>query len=869
MNEVLIPSGDNYIIEYEDNASSQFASPHFVNFSGQGDLTLKDLLIRSDSPIHGEYGAKLSSAELSEILELNLKGIMSDEPFALDIKSLFGTKAGVALSFHSALPADQFQYADKIEAVWTFSDGHKKAGQDVAHVFAETGQHSITLDLSYEGTAIGSQTRLFYAPPDQLISIEFENGLQDSSPYSSILSLHESALVQGAGREHDAFYLDGDSRLHVDRENKQIANLDTFELQIGFNPNSTSESGVIGMLHRAWVLETMADGFLRFTLTTDKGSFVVESGTQVLTNGNWHDIEISFDSLVEQLQLTVNGETVGVSQAYGTTTATTGYDLVIGAYWKNSAEGFVDHIALSSGTSRYYNVVQPVAALVEETTADIGMNDVPFEEVMSLENSSFETLVDLNFGKSIFDVSTFSSQVMTEFSSEEAGSDIAIGRTGNAFTLGGKDRVSIDRDNTQFLSLDHFQLKLGFKAGIENQSGTLAMRHKVFELRLEADGSLTFKLSTDVSNYELRSDAGVVGPENWHDIAVLYEDSVGLITIVVDSVTVGSGSAHGVTTGSPDYSVILGSQWKDSAAGLVDHFSIGAKERSASLEVIDPEQYADFDRSTTSDVLLDIKFEETPTDKSAFNTQLVAKDIQSNSNSSSEPSLFDEGTFAMDGMDKILIDRFSPHLSGMEDFQLNVRFQMENTRDSGTLAMQHKVFNLNIDSNGYLIFDLRTDAGQFQVKSYVPVFYDKDWHDISIVLDSDAESLVIVVDGKIMGSSFANGTTTSNPGFDIVIGSLWSTSIQGKVNHFSIETPSVDEEIDTFDFAKLPEGKFSSFDERAAKEIAATFAEVMPQEHIPMSESENEFNTQRGTDIEIAQLIEEEQWDAIIQSSHF
>ena len=205
----------------------------------------------------------------------------------------------------------------------------------------------------------------------------------------------------------------------------------------------------------------------------------------------------------------------------------------------------------------------------------------------------------------------------------------------------------------------------------------------------------------------------------------------------------------------------------------------------------------------------------------------------------------------------------------MEDFQLNVRFQMENTRDSGTLAMQHKVFNLNIDSNGYLIFDLRTDAGQFQVKSYVPVFYDKDWHDISIVLDSDAESLVIVVDGKIMGSSFANGTTTSNPGFDIVIGSLWSTSIQGKVNHFSIETPSVDEEIDTFDFAKLPEGKFSSFDERAAKEIAATFAEVMPQEHIPMSESENEFNTQRGTDIEIAQLIEEEQWDAIIQSSHF
>jgi len=61
MNEELIPNGANYLLEYGDDGAENFVGAHFVNVSGQGDLSLQDLMIRPDSPLYGSFGAETSS----------------------------------------------------------------------------------------------------------------------------------------------------------------------------------------------------------------------------------------------------------------------------------------------------------------------------------------------------------------------------------------------------------------------------------------------------------------------------------------------------------------------------------------------------------------------------------------------------------------------------------------------------------------------------------------------------------------------------------------------------------------------------------------------------------------------------------------
>jgi len=61
MNEELIPDGVNYLLDYVDDGADNFAGTHFVNLSGQGDLSLQDISIRPDSDLYGEFGAETSS----------------------------------------------------------------------------------------------------------------------------------------------------------------------------------------------------------------------------------------------------------------------------------------------------------------------------------------------------------------------------------------------------------------------------------------------------------------------------------------------------------------------------------------------------------------------------------------------------------------------------------------------------------------------------------------------------------------------------------------------------------------------------------------------------------------------------------------
>ncbi|WP_238547909.1 Ig-like domain-containing protein [Meridianimarinicoccus roseus] len=134
-------------------------------------------------------------------------------------------------------------------------------------------------------------------------------------------------------------------------------------------------------------------------------------------------------------------------------------------------------------------------------------------------------------------------------------------------------------------------------------------------------------------------------------------------------------------------------------------------------------------------------------------------------------------------------DRSGSHLFNLDRFKIDMALQLDSTAETGDIFTQHTVMKMSVLSDGALRFHMNTDAGGFAVVSDRGLMRDTDLHDISVSYDSQAQELVLRVDGTIVGTAFATGQTPPPTSWGLSIGGGWGAKINGLLHDFRISQP--------------------------------------------------------------------------------
>ncbi|SHF86429.1 parallel beta-helix repeat (two copies) [Loktanella atrilutea] len=186
-----------------------------------------------------------------------------------------------------------------------------------------------------------------------LLKIDFDGGIIDSSDWQSKLRVIESAGgADITGVTGQAFVLDGQSKVYVDRGNDQLLKLDSFTVGLSLARTEGGDEGTFLHIHKALNVSITDTGALKVNMKTVDGSFVAVSAPGLVSDSDWHRIAVVYDGSTggEGLQVYLDGQLAGHANAHGKMASTGTYHLVVGNTWVDSLEGKVDDIVVDSKT---------------------------------------------------------------------------------------------------------------------------------------------------------------------------------------------------------------------------------------------------------------------------------------------------------------------------------------------------------------------------------------------------------------------------------------------------------------------------------------------------------------------------------------
>ena len=212
----------------------------------------------------------------------------------------------------------------------------------------------------------------------------------------------------------------------------------------------------------------------------------------------------------------------------------------------------------------------------------------------------------------------------------------------------------------------------------------------------------------------------------------------------------------------------------------------GAHE--VTLKVTDGSGNVDF-ITRTIDVLdqtnFSINFDNGATDTSGASSSISVKDP---TGSAFVGGLNGSG-FRLDGTNSITVNKSNEQIFDLDTFEINLDFKLDSVGSAGRLMGIHTSWDIQVLSNGGLLLNLPTDDGSYKIYSSANVLDDTNWHDISIQYDGPAGTVNIIVDGNVVGSGNATGTTFSQSHHGLVLGPTWGASVKGVVDNFEMTSP--------------------------------------------------------------------------------
>lgn len=154
--------------------------------------------------------------------------------------------------------------------------------------------------------------------------------------------------------------------------------------------------------------------------------------------------------------------------------------------------------------------------------------------------------------------------------------------------------------------------------------------------------------------------------------------------------------------------------------------------------------------------------------------------------------------------------RAADQYHGLQNFGLAVELSV-NGESAGKFLEFGKVMRGMVADDGTVTFRLSTDAGDFEVSSGDVSLHDGASHTVAAAYCSNFGALVLLIDGTIVGSVDAHGTTPQQGPHGVTIGGAWGGSVDAFVTgvYFGAAPGSVGAELA---LPQLSEPQFSAGD---------------------------------------------------------
>ena len=316
----------NEILNYTQPNDPDYVGTNFVDAMGGGSI---DFRLRPDSPWNGVVGSSLSQAPTS-----NADGV--DAIFTADVdRGDFH-----AFTFDASLSVDEDGYLGAgYDFVWTFGDGTVLQGEKVDHAFDGEGTQDVNLKVYRDGQLMDEADRSISVQSKNLLQLDLIGSATDESSYASRVN------VSGARALSDGYQIGGTNRIEVDRGSQQVHDLESFGITTDLKVLN-GDAGRFLLLYGTMDARIENDGAVRFTLSTDTGNYVVDSGDVGVDDGQFHELGFDYDG--ESLSLYIDGKIADVTDASGTTAPLGYHGLVLGSLWKAGVDAVVRDFTLNS-----------------------------------------------------------------------------------------------------------------------------------------------------------------------------------------------------------------------------------------------------------------------------------------------------------------------------------------------------------------------------------------------------------------------------------------------------------------------------------------------------------------------------------------
>ncbi len=130
----------------------------------------------------------------------------------------------------------------------------------------------------------------------------------------------------------------------------------------------------------------------------------------------------------------------------------------------------------------------------------------------------------------------------------------------------------------------------------------------------------------------------------------------------------------------------------------------------------------------------------------------------------------------------------------MESFTLSLTFEMNSlTGGNQALLWNHTQYGILIDDSDLKVA-LRGEDGKLDYITVESVFDDTGWHDVQVVLDSDAGTLEFLVDGAVVYSGSSDGYELQSTSYwDTTAGGTpWGKELDGQIADVTIHDEAID-----------------------------------------------------------------------------
>lgn len=608
---------DNVYVTYANPGDPNYVGNHFANVKDAGTTDIRDMTLLSDSPWNGEFGsARSQSSSEVDVLTPVIHQNENSADFGL-----------VHYDASQSKDADGFLDPSDTTYTWSFSDGTVLVGETVTHRFESAGHQTVELMVETGEGDSAAVVRSSDIKNDTLVELNFDGGIVDSGTYESVVT-EKGTRSEVDGITGDAFELNGSNDLSITNDNDQIYNLPSFTLSVALQRDVNGDAGTFVHMHRGMRAEITEDGSFKFTLRTSDGVFIAESAVGAVSEGEWHNLSVTFGEANGGLRLYVDGDLAASVEATGVTVTpennATPYDLILGNTWGDSLQGRIDNFSLTrsvdgaaagnevttseiQGTTPEVQVlVQPIVSSIttqvddpvteldiEKPISEEFFFESPVEDLQDAERSAQELPLDLITAR--VELSGLENASLFNLDLEDGVSDVsgqgsmlsvipaANEDTGDGFVLDGQSKIYVSRDNDHILEMDSFTLGLSLEREKGGDVGTFVHVHKALNIRITDDDELKVNMTTEDGSFEAITAPGVIPDTDWHRIAITYDGAEGGegLKVYVDGTLQAETPATGSMASTGTYHMVFGNTWMDSLEGTIDDISLDASPLSA------------------------------------------------------------------------------------------------------------------------------------------------------------------------------------------------------------------------------------------------------------------------------------------------